>query len=57
MTEPKIKAYEFTVFTVGHGATAKEAWAGACDHILDNFDEFASTKDLPKHKVIEENVG
>lgn len=53
--EEKVKAYEFTVHTVGHGATPEEAWAGACEHILDDFDGFSSVKDLPDYKVIEED--
>ena len=49
-----LKAYEFTVITVGHGRTPEEAWTGAVEHIMDNMKDFGDTKNLPDFKVIEE---
>ena len=50
----KVRAYEFTVCTVGHGTTPKEAWAGACEHILDDFKGFADTSNLPDYKIVKD---
>ena len=49
----KIKVYEFTVYVVGRGVDAKEAWSDCVDTILTEMRGFSDTNDLPEHKVIE----
>jgi hypothetical protein len=49
--EGNMKSYKFTIVTTGCGGSPEEAWADACDTILQQLDEFLDPDDLPDYEV------
>ncbi len=46
-----MKCYVFTIKTTGYGNTPEEAWADACETIVQQLDEFLDPNDLPGYEI------